>query len=228
MKWHLDDTTSDGIRFLLIGAGSLFVLRLVYAGVQHLLLAPLTTDLAACIATFGNGYLLADSTTVVSGGMLVGERLALALVLMVVCTVLVGLIVAMVAKALGKAPTQAAVASARVMLIASGLWWCYAALFAPPRLVRITSDGLQRQQRPAVFGELSLPWIATETMVPWSAVDRVEARGAENGSDIDRSHVVVEAFHGEGRLLITTTADTSHATRLAELITTEHIGHFRD
>ena len=62
MKWTLGDNAVDGIRFVLVGAGSLLVLRLTYAGIHRALAGSGGDALATACAAFQHGYWTTDHT----------------------------------------------------------------------------------------------------------------------------------------------------------------------
>lgn len=209
MKWELDDTTSDGIRFLLIGSGSLLLLRLAYSCVLLLTQTPSTAELQACIAEFRNGYLITDPKTLIRGGMSVGERLALALVLSMASGIAAGLLAYLVSKTW--------VVAARLGLLLALLWFMYAALLLPPKKIVLGSEDLVQSTRPAVLGELSLPWPATETNYPWANVDRIALRSAVPSLPEGISTEFLEALVDDERIVLASAQDSTIAPRLARL-----------
>ncbi len=219
MKWELDDTTSDGIRFLLIGSGSLLLLRLVYSGVLLLTQAPYTTELQACIAEFRNGYLITDPHMLIRGGMSVGERLALALVLSMASGIAAGLLAYLVSKTW--------VVAARLGLLLALLWFMYAALLLPPKKTILGSEDLVQSTRPAVLGELSLPWPAVEVHHPWAGIETIQVRSVTSSLPRGTSTVYAEALSGSEWIVLASTRDSSLGPRLAtmaDLLRSEHIG----
>ena len=200
MKVDLGDTTADALRFLLLGTGSLLVLRLAYAGIELLVAPPVTLALPAAIATFRSGYLIGDPMTLVVGAGGVGVRLAMAVVLTAGCTIVGAAFIGGFGKLLGFSAVRGAVSAARVVLFVSGAWWLYAALLLPPRSVKFTATELVRTVRPAVLGELSLPWPGKEARVPLSSIDRIEHRSMDSGYAPDGWKEVAEAVSGEQRM----------------------------
>lgn len=180
MKWELDDNTSDGIRFLLIGAGSLLLLRLGYAGVVQLVIGPPQDALAEACVHFQSGYWMNDPHTVVlDGGAGFGTRLALsAITTVLVALTLAGLTHLLTARA-GQGGGTWAVRVLRVALIVPFCWWLFAALTRPPVELRFDKTGFVEEKGSALFDQLSLPWPADRTEFRWSEVERVTTRMSE-------------------------------------------------
>lgn len=176
MKWDLDDTASDAVRFLLIGAGSLLLLRLGHMALQHAYVTVPTDALSQATTAFHQGYLIGQPDTVVVGGGGMGTRLALAFLAGCGSVLLPGGIAAWIARLLGRS-TAGIWRVARYLLLVSMGWWGFTALARPPITVRFDQDGFTRTERPALFGELSLPMPPTERQVSWSAVDAVKIAG---------------------------------------------------
>lgn len=184
MKWELDDTTSDGIRFLLIGAGSLLLLRLGYVGLQHWM-APAPGDaLATASLPFRQGYLL-RGPALVGGTSGVGVRLALALTLSVACALLCAAVLHVLARLAGRSASTWSTSGLRVSLALAFCWWIAAALLIPPHVARFDAEGLHITQRPAVLDLLSLPWSAATRTLPWSAVEAIEVSPSEDGTTVE-------------------------------------------
>lgn len=225
MKWHLDDTTSDGIRFLLIGAGSLLGLRLLYTGILVLIASSETGELHASIAQFNNGYLLTGADLLVTGGLGLGVRIALATIVAFVCAACGAVVGALLGKIMKRSQLRMALSMARTVLALSLLWFVYAATMVPPAATRLTAQGMVRITRPALFGELSLPWPHSTTTVAWSAVDALEARSLVSSSSPAANMQIVEALSGGERIvLLTTEADPARTQRLAQLISATYLG----
>jgi hypothetical protein len=185
MKWELDDNTSDGIRFLLIGAGSLLVLRFCYSGVVKLLSAPPQGALAEACVHFQSGYWISDPHAVVlDGGAGIGTRLALT----VMITVVVALALAGLTHLLTSTAKQSngswAVRLLRVALVVPFCWWLFAALTQPPTEVHFDSTGFSVQRRPALFGALSLPLPTDHTAYNWADFEAVSTTKVEQGAAV--------------------------------------------
>lgn len=194
----MNETTSDAIRFLLIGAGTLFVLRMAHVGILRWIASPATSDLTACIAQFRNGYWITDPDTLVSGGMGMGERLALAMVVAVAISVLVASIVLVVVRILGRPASKPAVNAARLTLVIVSLWFAFAAVMLPVRAVQLGPEGFTRTVRPAILGELSLPFGAHKDMHPWGEVAHVEVRITRSSAQRQMVLHEVVAIQGDG------------------------------
>lgn len=210
MKWELDDNTSDGIRFLLIGAGSLLLLRLCYSGVLMLLDGPDGDELGAAIKQFRHGYWISDVDVLVTGPSSIGARLSLALSASVVLALFASGVTYQVAILWGKESVGRWLMVLRVTLITALAWTLFAALSLPPNTATIHERGIAINSRPSLFGVISLPWRAQETNTPWSAVEAVVVSSAENGH-------TVEAWTKDGALILCTGAEAD-AERLAAAI----------
>jgi len=185
MKWELDDNTSDGIRFLLVGAGSLLVLRLAYAGVQRLLFPDNTDALAMACAPFHNGYWLAEAHTVVQqtdGG--IGTRLALAVIVTVLVALLLAGLVHLLARLFGSSTGRWTLGTLRLALIIPFGWWLYAALMRPPVRANVDPEGIVLVREAAVLGELSLPWGRSNTAILWNSIEGIAAEPSAGGMEL--------------------------------------------
>lgn len=187
MKWELSDTTQDGIRFLLAGAGSLFLLRLGYLGISHLL-GGADDALAMACKPFQYGYWLGGAHTVANtdgGG--VGARIALAMVVAVVMALVIGLLVYLVARATGRSSSMA-VGTMRVVLVLALAWWLYAALAAPHKYTRFTAEGIERMVHPRAIGALTWPWGAQRYTIPWNEVAAINTHTKDDLSTVSVEH----------------------------------------
>lgn len=187
MKWELDDTTSDGIRFLLVGAASLLLLRLAYLGIGHLL--PGAEDaLALACKPLQHGYWLSDAHTVaVLYDADVGTRLALAVVLAVVLALVIGLLVYVVARSMGRT-SLAAVRTIRVVLVIALAWWVYAALAVPRKSTRFTEVGIERTVRMRTIGDLTWPWGVERYTIPWNEVAAIKIHAMDDLTTVSVEH----------------------------------------
>ncbi|MBL7950105.1 MAG: hypothetical protein JNM62_00180 [Flavobacteriales bacterium] len=207
MKWELDDTTSDGIQFLLVGTGSLLLLRLLYAGVLMLMGVPDGDELGAAIAEFRSGYWISDTDVLVSTSSSIGTRLALAVSSSLIMALLLAGAVYQLALLAGKETIRPWSTVLRIALVATLAWSLFAALLLPPCTATLNERGLTVTQRPALFGVLSLPWTARTVTTPWSAVEAIEVSSSEEGH-------TVQAATKDGTVNLYT-GEQAHAERLA-------------
>lgn len=210
MKWELDDNTSDGIRFLLIGAGILLVLRLCYSGVLMLLDGPDGDELGAAITQFRSGYWISASDVLVTGPSSIGTRLSLAFSASVVLALLASGLAYQLAILLGKERIDRWLMVLRTTLITALAWSLFAALSLPPTTASLQEQGIGINSRPSLFGVLSLPWRMHKATTPWSAVKAVVV------SYTDEGHTV-EALTEDGALILCT-GEQADAERLAAAI----------
>ncbi|HQW07173.1 MAG: hypothetical protein IPH05_13880 [Flavobacteriales bacterium] len=230
MKWELDDTTSDGIRFLLVGAGSLFALRLAYVGILRWNQAAEPNSLEARVAEFQNGYWLADAHTLVTGHMAVGERMALAVVITAVLAALVAGVVYVIMRVLRRPAERAVVRTARIALVVGGAWFVYAALMVPASSIRLGSEALVQIDR-AHIAELSLPFTTNERTTPWATIDPVQVEErTDDPSGNNVRYCITARTNGSVITLAehrteTAGSDTEHLRmeRLAETIRTTYL-----
>lgn len=173
MKWSLGDTTADGVRFLLLGAGALLVMRLLFAGFDHWLNAHPADELAAAIAPFRSGYLSTSTHKLVTDGGEVSTRLAMAIPSSIGAALLTALAIFLCCKVLRKPHQRATSLALRLTLVVALVWFMNAALFIPPRTVLINTQGLDLLTRPALFDRLSLPTPATREHLTWTQVDTI-------------------------------------------------------
>jgi len=184
MKVELDETTSDGIQFLLIGVGSLLVLRLLFAGVLMLMGVPDGDELAIAIAQFRNGYWISDTDVLVTSAGSIGTRLALAVCVPFIVAFLAAGIVYQLATLAGKESIGSWLFALRTTLAVVLAWSLFAALLLPPSSVTFNDAGFTTTERPALFGVLSLPWTSTTTTHPWSTVRSITVEDTEEGSTV--------------------------------------------
>lgn len=185
MKWELDDNTSDGIRFLLIGAGSLLLLRLGYAGVLQLVSGPPKDALAEACAYFQSGYWIADPHTVVlDGGADMVTRIALAVIITVVVALLLAGLAQLLSARFGQGGSTWTVRVLRVALIIPFCWWLFAALTRPPVELHFNSAGFAVRRQAALFGRLSLPWPAEHITHRWDDFEGIITTEVEHGTAV--------------------------------------------
>lgn len=178
----LDDNTRDALHFVVLGAAVLLVLRLLVAGVVLLLDAQLTMDLAVSIAGFRNGFLLRDPTLLVSGGMELPGRLATAAIAAVCAGLCVALLFGAGARVLGGDVRRSALRGGRTGLVLVGAWCLFAVLFLPARSLRFEGDVITVIQRNALLDAISVPWPATEHVVPRNEITGFEPRTIMNSA----------------------------------------------
>jgi hypothetical protein len=196
MKWELDDNTSDGIRFLLIGAGSLLLLRLGYAGVVEMASGPPRDALAAACTHFQSGYWMNDPHTVVlDGGAAFGTRLALSIIITVVIALVLAGLAQLLTKRTGNGGGSWAVRLLRVALVVPFCWWLFASLTRPPIEVHFDSAGFSVARRSALFDRLSLPWPAQYEAYNWADFEKITTSEVERG-------MAVLAFTSEDTMIL--------------------------
>lgn len=234
MRIGLEDNTRDALHFVALGAGVLLVLRLLVAGVQLLLDAPLTADLPALLTMFRNGYLLHDPNTLVIGGMELPGRLAVAGVFAAFTGIVLAIAFGSIAHATGHVARKSAIRGGRAGLLLAAAWGLYAALILPPSSVRVQPQGLLFADRPALLNAMSLPWPGHEHMVPWTAISTIEQRAIARSLNGCGTQEQVVALTNESVLVIADVVprgpdceaslrDARERTaRLAELLNLEH------
>lgn len=176
MRLGLEDNTRDALHFVVLGAGVLLALRLLVSGVQLLLDPPPTSDLPALLATFRNGYLLRDPNILVTGGMDLPGRLAIAGVLGALGGMGLAAVFGSIAYAARRGPRKSAIRGGRAGLLLAAAWGLYAALLLPPSSVQVRSQGLLFTDRRALFNAISLPWPGGDHMLPWTATSGIKKR----------------------------------------------------
>lgn len=176
MRLGLDDNTRDALHFVLLGSGVMLLLRLVVAGIGLLVRSPPESDLAASIATFRNGYLLSDPDILVSGGMELPGRLAIAAIMCIAVGILAAILCALIARVVRSDVRTAALLGARGGSILALVWGLYAALLLPPKSARINADGITLIERGSLLDGISWPWPGHERSLPWSGMNAIEQR----------------------------------------------------
>ncbi len=186
MKWELDDNTSDGIRFLLVGAGSLLVLRLLYNGVLHFAGPAADDALALACTPFHHGYWITDPHTVVlhAGGG-IGTRLAMALAVSMLTAVVLAALAYVLTGTLWRKGGTWAIRTLRLTLILSLCWWLFAALARPAGYARFNAAGMELVDEAALLGQLSLPWPAARVRMNWTDVRDFTVQPVENGMAVN-------------------------------------------
>ncbi len=183
MKWTLGDNAVDGIRFVLVGAGSLLVLRLTYAGIHRALAGSGGDALATACAAFQHGYWTTDPYMVVAGAPGgVGPRLALAMVVSVGAASVLAFAVYLTLRLARRAALPVAVGTMRAALLLFVGWSLYAALMLPPAYARFAPDGMVVHRQASLFHEVSLPWGSREARYAWDQVQGFEIRSMADGA----------------------------------------------
>lgn len=200
MKLQLGDNATDGIRFLLLGGGVLLAFRLLYVGLDLWLSPPPDMELPVLIKTFQNGYLLLDRTTLVVGGPGVMERVAIAVLMTLFSTAAIALLALVVSTITRTSKSNALVIGLRAGMVASGIWWLFAALAWPPHTVRVAENELVRTIRPAVLDALSLPWPGESITVPMETIFAFEHRSFVTDSRVCGFEEKAEAVSAEIRV----------------------------
>ncbi|HMC96684.1 MAG TPA: hypothetical protein VKG92_03465 [Flavobacteriales bacterium] len=230
MRIGLDDNSRDALHFVVLAAGVLLLLRLLVAGAGMLIEPMRTTDLPAIIASFRNGFLLNDPNVLVTGGMELPGRLAVAGVLAVLAGAGAAFLFAGVARLFGRGVRRAALFGGRAGLLLVLLWGIYAALFLPPRSVQVTADGMSVIHRAALFDGVSLPWPRTERKIDRQSITTIEHRTIASSMPGCGTQEQVVVVTGSGECVIadltphgTDCATSQHqaieqATRLSEVL----------
>lgn len=202
MGARLDDTAREALQFLLLGAGSILLGRLLYSGsYHHLDPSGLGTE-AEALAPFRNGYLLTEGHTLVANAIAVEGRMALAALLTLLFGCAVAAVVWVIARLI-KAPARRSVLTGvRFALATSSLWCLYAALFLPPAATHIEVDGLRIVKRPAFLGQLSLPLVPERMLLSWEDVRSVGVRRTADPLNADGERVQVIVVHGTRSIVV--------------------------
>lgn len=183
MKWTLGDNAVDGIRFVLVGAGSLLVLRLAYAGIHGALAGSGGDALAAACAAFQHGYWTTDPYMVVAGDQGgVGPRLAMAMVVSVGAASALAFAVYVILRLSRRAALPVAVGTMRAALLLFVGWSLYAVLMLPPHYTCIAPDGMVVYRQASLFHEMSLPWGSHEARYAWDRLEGFEIRTVADGT----------------------------------------------
>ncbi|MBS1580883.1 MAG: hypothetical protein JST66_01660 [Bacteroidetes bacterium] len=185
MRWTLDDNERSAFHYLIGGVVAVLVLKGLALGFDAFGTSALPKDEAVVLAPFRQGYLLGQDITVVGTATGRTERIALAVVLSIGLSLLLGGVAALVARAFRGRPGRAAVRMARIALVALLGWSLYAALFMPVRQATVTDRGLLLAHRRAVIGDLPLPFTLQVDTVPRTGIQRLEAvrTPCRNGCD---------------------------------------------
>lgn len=212
MKWDLGDNAEDGIRFLLVGAGSLLVLRLAYMGIVHIANGAEPDTLAAACAPFRYGYWATDPHVVVAHDDGLGARLALALTVSMATATVLALVVYLIVRMIRSAALPWAVGTLRTVLLLLGGWFLYAALLHPPAYVRFEKDALVVHQQAHLFGALSLPWGNTEIRH-----GRAQITGFSTRTEARATPVLV-TITGQGEMMLTNGTATEAKALATQLV----------
>ncbi|MEO8590884.1 MAG: hypothetical protein ABI432_16020 [Flavobacteriales bacterium] len=227
MRIGLDENTRDALQFVLLGAGILLVLRLLVAGAGLLIDAP-TGDPDSIIATFRNGYLLGDPGVLVTGGMALPGRLAIAGLSALSGGLALAVVFALFARILRRDMRKSAVLGGRTGLLLVALWGLYASLLLPVRSAHISDEGITIKQRGTILDVLILPWRAEELTIPWNSITGIEHRSIASSMPRGGTQELVVVLTGESEHIIAAVTprgpDLEAATRDAVERTTRLAG----
>lgn len=177
MLERLDDNTQEGLKFLVLGAGAVLVVRVVLWGAASAL-APDdgASELSIALAGSRHGFLLTDQRILVGMTSGLAGRLGFSALIALVGTLVAASAAAALAGPMRWGRLRTAVITSRSVLVVLMAWCVQAALFMPPRYARVEQDALVLVQRPALLDMISLPWPAEETTIRRSAITDLSTR----------------------------------------------------
>lgn len=203
MRFRPDDNAREAIRFLFLGTGIILGIQLIYRALAYWVFAPTMYDaLTLAILPFQNDHLIQGGRTMVVGGTDLVGRVALALLVGLAGSILLGGAAAILAAKKGRSVLRPALFAGRTGLILITVWCIYAVLFLPPHSVVVQEDSLLVVDRPALFGEIAVPWLPHERTVPFERIERVRERTVSSSYDGCGTHEQVLALAEEEQFVI--------------------------
>lgn len=193
---RLDDNTQEGLKFLLLGAGAVLVVRVALGAASYMLAPEAGADeLSMALADARDGFLLSDQRMLVGRSSGLAGRLGLSALVSMAGTLLAAATAAALALRLGWKPLRAAVGASRVALVLLLAWCVQAALFMPSRYTRVEQNALVLVHRPAILDMISLPWPASETRLERAGISAFSARSVASSMPGCGSTELLEVEH---------------------------------
>lgn len=147
-----DHLTDEAAQFLLVAGATVAVATGAITLAAWLVPGTPTTPVEQVLAHQHAGYILRDVAQVIGNAWPLVARISAAVVL----SVAVGGVLGTALQVMPGLRTQAWRAG-RWTMLGVLLWSLFAVLFLPPRSLKVTREGLQLLERPAVLGQVSLP-----------------------------------------------------------------------
>lgn len=181
--FKLDDNEKGAFHYLLGGLVVMLVLRLLAFGAD-IALAPADEELKT-LAPFRHGYYLADPMTIAITEADRSERIAWAVVVAALLSVVVGSLVALVQHLRGQRKGPAARMAARITFVPVLAWGLWTALCMPLATARIADRSVVIERYSAIVGDIPLPFTARSLVIPSDSVERISAEALphHNGCD---------------------------------------------
>lgn len=156
MAGDRDHLTDEAVQFLLVAGGAVAVAGGGIALAAWLVPAAPVTPVEQVLVHQQAGYILRDAAQLVGDAWPRAARIGAAVVMSVLGGVMLGALLQAVA-----ATRPLAWRVGRWSMLMLLFWSLFAVLCLPPRVLVATTEGLRLQERPALFGQVSLPVAAT-------------------------------------------------------------------
>ncbi|MEZ4755646.1 MAG: hypothetical protein R2817_02330 [Flavobacteriales bacterium] len=179
MALGLDHLTEEAGQFLLLAGGTVVLLGGAVTVAAWVLPAPPASPVEQVLVHHHAGYILREA------GQLVGDawprvaRCSLA----VVVSVLLGATIAALLHGIPNTRPLAWRLAGGTMLTAL-TWGLFAVLFLPPRSMAVINGGLRLMERPALFGQLSMPLPAEARTMGQAEIASISAHTAPSGDTL--------------------------------------------
>lgn len=174
MRLGLPENAREAFQFLLLGAGIVLALRLLWALPAAFPTAPDAEPLARASAPFAAAYPLLPHGTMALEDLEPLPRIAIAVLFTLACGAVMAVIGATLAGAARQDALRASVLTGRTGLILGAMWGLWCLLAVPVASSTVETDGLHLKGHRSFLGSLPLPFTASEEVIPWDEIEGVE------------------------------------------------------
>lgn len=173
MRLGLPENAREAFQFLLLGAGIVLALRLLWALPAAFPTALGSEPLARASAPFAAAYPLLPHGTMAVEDHEPLPRIAIAVLFTLTCGAGMAVIGATIAGAARQDALRASVLSGRAGLLLGGMWGIWCLLAVPVASSTVEPDGLHLKGYRSFLGSLPLPLTASEEVIPWDEIQGV-------------------------------------------------------
>jgi hypothetical protein len=168
MKFELEHNTQEAVQFVLLAAAIVLGLRLMIGGAELLIGA----EEDEVLSYYRNGFLLEKGTIAYSSVDLIG-RIALAALIALSGSVILGAIAGSVAMGLNRSFMRSAMITIRYSMILLFLIGLYSALFLPEEKLHLEDVALVVEKR-NTFLHLGIPFTSKEGTIEATHISSIE------------------------------------------------------
>lgn len=173
MRLGLPENAREAFQFLLLGAGIVLALRLLWALPAAFPSAPDVEPLARAWAPFAAAYPLLPHGTMAVEDLEPLPRIAIAVLFTLICGAVMAVMGAIIAGAARQDALRASVLTGRTGLILGGMWGLWCLLAVPVASSTVETDGLHLKGHRSFLGSLPLPLTASEEVIPWNEIEGI-------------------------------------------------------